>query len=59
LAYSKFGGLSLLKNLLMDFSVDLNGINHLLPCIEVMINYPELLSSDNFSTFMSIFINKN
>ena len=57
LAYSKFGGLSLLKNLLTDFSVDLNGINHLLPCIEVMINYPELLSSDNFSTFMSIILN--
>ena len=57
LAYSKFGGLSLLKNILTDFSVDLNGINHLLPCIEVMINYPELLSSDNFSTFMSIILN--
>ena len=56
LAYSKFGGLSLLKNLLTDFSVDLNGINHLLPCIEIMIDYPELSSSDNFSTFMSIIL---
>ena len=48
--YSKYGGLSLLKDLLRDFSVDLNGINHLLPCIEIMITKPELLSTDNLSS---------
>ena len=55
--YSKYGGLSLLKDLLTDFSMDLNGINHLLPCIEIMINNPELLSTDNLSSFMSIILN--
>ena len=55
--YSKYGGLSLLKDLLTDFYMDLNGINHLLPCIEIMINNPELLSTDNLSSFMSIILN--
>ena len=57
LTYSKYGGIRLLKNILVDFSVDLNGINHLLPCVEIMTNYPELLTSDNLSKFMSIILN--
>ena len=56
LCYSKNGGIRILKNILQDFSVDLNGINHLLPCIEIMTNYPELLTSDNLSKFMSIIL---
>lgn len=56
LIYSKYGGLLILKNLLTDFSVDLNGINHLLPCIEIMLNYPDLLTSENISTFMTIIL---
>ena len=56
LYYSKYGGIRILKNILQDFSVDLNGINHLLPCIEIMTNYPELLTSDNLSKYMSIIL---
>ena len=55
--FSKYGGVRILKNILQDFTVDLNGINHLLPCIEIMINYPELLTSDNLSKFMSVILN--
>ena len=54
LCYSKSGGIRKLKNILQDFSIDLNGINHLLPCMEIMVDYPELLTSDNLSKFMSI-----
>ena len=57
LLYSKYGGISLLQNQIRDFSVDLNGINHLLPCIEIMVNYPELLTSENLSKFMTIILN--
>ena len=57
LCYSKNGGIRKLKNILQDFSIDLNGINHLLPCIEIMTDYPELLTSDNLSKFMSIILN--
>ena len=57
LSYSKYGGVRLLKNVLQDFSVDLNGINHLLPCMEIMVDYPELLTSDNLSKYMQTILN--
>ena len=55
--FSKYGGVRKLNNILQDFTVDLKGINHFLPCIEIMINYPELLTGDNLSKFMSIILN--
>ena len=57
LLYSNYGGVSLLKNVLRDISVDLNGINHILPCIEIMHDCPDLLTSENLSLFMSIILN--
>ena len=54
LNFSRGGGVHILSNIFQDLSIDLGGLNHLLPLIEVMTDYNELLSNDNLSNFMSI-----
>ena len=54
--YGLGGGVRLLSNIINDFSIDVNGVNHLLPLIEIMTEYNELLTKDNFSMFISIIL---
>ena len=55
--FSRNGGVHILSNILQDFSIDIGGINHLLPLIEVMTDYNELLTKDNFDKYMNIILN--
>ena len=55
-AYGLGGGIRQLSNIISDFSIDVNGVNHLLPLIEIMTEYNELLTKDNFSMFISIIL---
>ena len=57
LSYSISGGVHKLSNILNDFSIDIGGINHLLPLIEVMTDYNELLTNNNLEKFMNIILN--
>ena len=57
LDYSRNGGVHIVSNILNDFSIDFGGINHLLPLIEVMTNYNELLTNKNLEQFMNIILN--
>ena len=54
LTYSRSGGVHLVSNILNNFSIDFGGINHLLPLIEVMTDYNELLTNKNLEKFMNI-----
>ena len=56
LIYGRGGGVRLLSNILTDFSIDINGINHIISLIEIMIDYPELLTKENFRSFMTIIL---
>ena len=56
LRYGRSGGVRLLTNILTDFSIDINGINHIISLIEIMIDYPELLTKENFRAFMTIIL---
>ena len=55
-AYGLGGGIRQLSNVIMDFSIDVNGVNHLLSLIELMTDYNELLTKDNFSNFINIIL---
>ena len=54
--FGREGGIRLLSMVINDFSIDVNGVNHLLPLIELMTEYNELLTKDNFSKFISIIL---
>ena len=56
LSFSMSGGVHTLSNIIQDFSMDIGGINHFLPLIEVMTDYNELLTNDNLSMFMNIIL---
>ena len=56
LSYSRSGGVHCLKNIFQDFSMDIGGINHLLPLIELMTDYNELLTNENLEKFMNIIL---
>ena len=56
LSSSRIGGVHILTNIFQDFSMDIGGINHLLPLIEVMTDYNELLTNENLETFMNIIL---
>jgi len=56
LRYGRGGGVRLLSNILTDFSIDINGINHIITLIEIMIDYNELLTKENFRAFMTIIL---
>ena len=56
LMYSRNGGIHILSNILLDFSLDIGGINHFLPLIEVMTDYNELLTNKNLEKFMNIIL---
>jgi len=55
-AYGLGGGVRHLSNIIMDFSIDVNGVYHLLSLIELMTDYNELLTKDNFSNFINIIL---
>ena len=56
LSFSRNGGVHTLSGNFQDLSIDIGGMNHLLPLIEVMTDYNELLSNENFSDFMSLIL---
>ena len=56
LKYSRYGGVHILSNVFSDFSFDIGGINHLLPLIEIMTDYNELLTNANLEMFMNILL---
>ena len=56
LSSSRIGGVHTLKNIFQDFSMDIGGINHFLPLIEVMTDYNELLTNENLEKFMNIIL---
>ena len=56
LKYSRCGGVHILSNIISDFSFDIGGINHLLPLIEIMTDYNELLTNANLEMFMNILL---
>ena len=53
-SFSRNGGVHILSNIFQDLSLDIGGLNHLLPLIEVMTDYNELLSNTNLTLFMAI-----
>ena len=56
LSSSRMGGVHILTNIFQDYSMDIGGINHFLPLIEVMTNYNELLTNKNLELFMNIIL---